>query len=912
MTLAGSLLSPILTGDLAAHATGLYEVAVDQVGDPISATARAVPLTEPIQVDGVLDEEVWQSAPPASDFVAQQPTEGAPPQEPTEVRVLFDQEALYVGARLYESDPSQIRDQLVRRDQPGNFDFFAVLLDSNLDRRTGFLFQVSAAGVKSDRLLFDDTEEDSSWNAVWEVAVARDSLGWTAEMRIPLSQIRYEPSEREQTWGINFFRRRIVSNEVLHFSLVSRLQDGQVSQFGRLVGLELAESAGSVELLPFVSTARRTAPADDRNPFFSGREFDLEVGGEVTWRMGGNFNLNATLNPDFGQVESDPAVINLTAFETFFEERRPFFVADRQLFDFDLSGRRNLLFFSRRIGRSPRGGAPGGADFSDIPQTTRILGASKLTGRTGGGLSVGVLGALTAQETGRAFFLEEGRSEEFVVQPRNQWGVFSLQQDFRGGDSKIAGMVVGMNRELVPGATHGSLPESALATGVNFEHRWNDREWALSGFFAMSHVRGDTAAMLRIQTNPNHFLQRPDKEWAQIDSTATSLTGAEWRLQFERQRGRHWTGGVWFGEVSPKFAINDVGFSRNTERLDAGGRLTYQDITPGKYLRSYRVNFFTFHNWSHDVLANPSSFDAWRQAQTAGTFNFNANLELLNFWEINPRVTLRPDTYSRTQTRGGPVMEDPGSWEVRLDVASDRRKAVNLRPGFSYERSRQGAGSRWQAELETEFRPASNVEIQFNPSFERQLDNTQFVASTQAFPFEPTFGGRYLFSDVDRRTLALETRVDLAFTPDLTLQLFAQPFISTGEFLAFKQLAEARTFSFERFAEGEAIEGAPEQIICQGGRTCVDADNQRHVDFLGDGPADFSFSDPDFNFRSLIVNAVLRWEFRNGSRLFLVWQRFQDERVRIGDFAVGRDLGRLFDAPAQNVFTVKVDLWMGI
>jgi len=902
----------VLPGSLFAQVEGEDEPDRDRrSSDPTPASTRAIPLQGSIEVDGRLEEEAWTSAPPATGFVAQEPTEGAPPEEPTEVYVLYGDDALYVGARLFESDPTRITDQLVRRDQRGNFDFFAVLLDSNLDRRTGFYFQVSAAGVKTDRLLFDDTEEDESWDAVWETSVARNSEGWTAEMRIPYSQIRYEPSQEEQAWGINFFRRRVVSNEVLHFSLVSRLQDGQVSQFGLLEGLYLPDSPGGFELLPFLSSQGRTAPSDSRNPFFDGQEMDVEFGGEVTWRIGSNFNLNTTFNPDFGQVESDPAVINLTAFETFFEERRPFFVEDRQLFDFELSGRQNSLFFSRRIGLNPAGSAPQGADFSQVPDATTILSAAKLTGRTSSGLSVGALGAFTEEETGRAFFLEDGRTEEFVVQPSNQWGVLSLEQDFNGGDSNVGAMFVGLNRELTENATHEPLPSSAFAGGLNFIHRWSDREWALFGFFATSHVRGDTAAILRVQTNSNHFLQRPDKEWAEIDSTATHLTGVEWRLQFERQRGEHWTGAVWLGEVSPQFAINDVGFSRNTERLDAGARLSYREIDPGDVLRSWNVNFFTFHNWSHDVLADPWSPGSWRDAQTSGSFNLNANFELLNFWEIEPRFTFRPDTYSRTLTRGGPVMIDPGSWEIQLGLNTDRRKAINFRPQVSYEERKRDGGSTWEVGIGSEFRPTSNVEIQLNPRFERQLDNRQFVASSRAVPFEPTFGGRHLFSDVDRRTFSLETRVDMAFTPDLTLQLFAQPFISTGDFLAIKQLADDRTFDFDRFAEGEVVELEGGEVACRGGRTCVDDNHVRHMDFQGDGAADFSFRDPDFNFRSLIVNAVLRWEFRNGSRLFVVWQRFQDERAPNGDFQLGRDLGNLFGAQGENIFTIKVDFWVG-
>lgn len=875
----------------------------------ILATIRAAPLEGIVDLDGVLDEDAWALAPVATGFVAQQPTEGVPPGAPTEVRVVFDQEALYVGARLFESDPSDIRDQLVRRDQEGQFDYFAVHLDSNLDRRTGFVFQVSARGAQSDRLLFDDTREDRSWDAVWESSIYRDNRGWSLEMRIPFSQLRIEASEEAQTWGINFVRRRVVSNEVLHFSLVSRLQQGLVSQFGRVTGLRITERPGSVEVVPYLNSTTRSAPSDPGDPFFDGRETSFNVGGELTWNLGGNFNLNATFNPDFGQVESDPAVINLTAFETRFEERRPFFIEDRQVFDFPLSGG-NQLFFSRRIGPVPTGSAGSGADFSDIPVSTTILGAAKLTGRTAGGLSVGVLGALTEEEEGRAYELEGATLSNLVVEPRNAWAVVGVEQDYNQGDSQVGARFLGLNRELKQGGAYGALPRSAYGAGVNFAHRWGEREWALIGFFAATHVRGDTAAIARVQNDPTHYFGRPDAKWVEFDPTSTHLSGVEWRLRFERQRGEHWTGATWFGEVSPGLAVNDVGFTRDPESLNFGGQINYREIQPGDLLRSYGLSLYTTRDWSHDALDAPWSARSWRHAQHQARFRFNVDLELLNFWRLRPYVGYFPAQRSITQTRGGPVMELPTYWESRLSLSTDLRNPVNFQPTLTYNRYTNGSGHLWRAEVRTEIRPRSNWEIQLSPSFTHQRDNTQYAGNSVAVPFEPTFGRRYLFADVDRRELAMEIRMEMAFSPNLTLQLFAQPFISSGRFLSYKQLMQPGTFQFDRFEEGTLVE-TPVVAACQGGRSCEGEDHLRYVDFDGDGPADHSFRDQDFNFRSLIINTVLRWEFRGGSRLFLVWQRFQDERASVGDFSPSRDLTALFGAPTENVFSVKVNYWMG-
>ncbi|MDX1568700.1 MAG: DUF5916 domain-containing protein, partial [Longimicrobiales bacterium] len=356
-------------------------------------TLRAVPRTGEIEVDGRFSEAAWEEAPVATGFIQREPVEGQPAEDDTEVRVLYDDEAIYVAARMFDDNPASIADQLVRRDQFGQFDYVAVGFDPNLDRRTGYEFRLSAAGVQGDSYFYNDDQNDRAWDAVWESGVTRDSLGWTAEFRIPLSQIRYEPSDTARAWGFNVRRRRLASNEETHFALVSRLQQGVVSQFGRLDGVRIPEASRRLEMLPYVLSQGHVGPAEEGDPFFDGTSGTVRLGTDFKVGIGGNFTLDGTINPDFGQVEADPAVINLSAFETFFDERRPFFVEDARIFDFTLSGRQNRLFYSRRIGREPQGDVPADADFTDVPTNTTILGAAKVSGRTEGGLSVGALAA---------------------------------------------------------------------------------------------------------------------------------------------------------------------------------------------------------------------------------------------------------------------------------------------------------------------------------------------------------------------------------------------------------------------------------------------------------------------------------------------------------------------------------------
>ena len=871
-----------------------------------------------INVDGRLDEEAWAAIRPIRGFVQGEPVEGIPAEEDTEVRMIIDNEAIYIAARMFDSNPEEIPAQLVRRDEPGAFDWFAVSLDPNLDGRTGYHFMVSAAGVQTDQYLYDDDRADRAWDAVWQSEVQIDSLGWTAELRIPLSQIRYESSPDAQTWGVNFSRQREETNERSYFALQSRMRDGRVSQFGRLEGVRAAQASRRLEVRPYVLGSLHRGPAATGDPFFNGQSSTARTGADVSVGIGSAFSLDATIAPDFGQVEADPAVINLSAFETFQQERRPFFVEDAQIFDFGLSGRRNSLFYSRRIGRSPHGRAPAGANFSEVPDAATILGAAKITGRISSGLSMGALAAVTRAESGAALFVEGGRVESFLVEPRSEFGVLRVQQDFNDGMSQVGGIVTGMNRELPEDGSFDFLPGQAFTMGLQAEHQWDNRTWRLSGFLAGSHVRGDSTAMVRTKRASNHFFQRPDAIRQRVDSTATSLSGGEWRLRLDKQNGKHWTGGLWIGQVTDGFEVNDLGFSQSREKLDGGLRLSYRQIEPGDLFRNYGVSLWSFHNFSHDALEAPGSLSSWQQAYTSGQLSLNARGTFHNFWGTNLNIGFSPDTYSRTATRGGPIMKSPGQWSLQTGFNTDSRKAVSFQGDASWSGDRAGRGAERSFSGEVSFRPNPQLQIEVGPRVRVQTTAAQYVARLSdlgALAWEPTFGDRYIFGELDRTTVSMQTRVNWTFSPTLSLQLFAQPLLSAGDYTRYRQLAEAGSFRFKDFQEG-GFAPAEGSAGCAGGTICTevrdDGGRIRHLDLSGDGRADASFRDRDFSVRSLVGNAVVRWEYRPGSTLFLVWQREQAGRSSVGDFDLGRDLGELWNVPAENRFMVKINYWLDL
>ena len=906
---------PVLAAALLALASTQPAAALGQEA-PAPAGSREVPVlqvhrsTSPVRIDGRLDEGVWTAAPAATGFVQGEPIEGAPAQHRTEVRVVYDEQALYVGARMYDDAPGAIARQLVRRDETGQFDFFELSLDPDLDLRTGYVFQISAAGVQGDAYLFDDVRDDRSWDAVWESAVQVDEQGWTAEMRIPLSQIRYLPSPNPQDWGINFSRRRVASNERSYFSLESRQKYGRVSVFGRLSGLQLAKGVSRLELRPYVLTRGRAGPVQDGNPFQQPRDANASAGLDARYGIGANFTLDVTANPDFGQVEVDPAVINLSAFETFYPERRPFFVEDARIFDFGLSGGQNSLFYSRRIGRRPQRSSLGGASYVDVAEQTSILSAMKLTGRTAGGLSVGVLGALTGREEGRAYFAGGDSLTTFVAEPRSQYAVFGAQQELRGGATVVGGILSAINRNLPGDGSLDFLPSNAAYGGANFQHTWGKGAWALWGFLAGSYTAGSEQAINRIQRGPNHYRQRPDAYRLGVDSSATSLTGAEWRLQFDRRSGRHWTGSVWAAQRTPGFEVNDVGYFQGSERLDGGVRVSYQEITPGRVLRSYRLTGVTFHNWRHEALREPLSYSTWGDAHKAGAISANADLTFLNYWRLITGLSYGPEVRSEVPTRGGPLMLEPARVTYSLRANTDPRARLTVAPAAQFTRSTPQAWSS-SLNLEVGYRPSPQVDIRVEPSLARERDPRQYVATANDPSFTPTFGQRFIFADIERTTFSLGTRLNVTFTPRLTLQLFAQPLLSAGEFVTYKQFSQAGTDQFDPFEEGTA-DLAGTSVRCVGGRTCRSGDT-RYVDFQGDGTSDIAFKERDFRVRSLRGNAVLRWEYRPGSTLFLVWQqrRYFEDRAA-NEFGLREDFGRLLDQQPDNVLILKMNYWLSL
>jgi hypothetical protein len=843
------------------------------------APLRAVRASGPIEVDGALDEAAWADAPPFAAFLQRDPDQGRPATEPTEVRFLFDDHAVYVGARLRDDEPARIARQLSRRDAMAEADTFTVYLDPHHDRRTGVVLQVSAAGVQRDAAIYDDNFEDDTWDAVWESAVRVDGGGWTVEIRVPLSQLRF-PTAPGHAWGVN--ARRVVhrKNESSWLALVPKNESGLASRMALLEGLDEVEPGRHLELLPYVSgRAEYVEPLPGGDPWNDGSRVFGGAGLDFRYGVGTGMALVGAVNPDFGQVEVDPAVVNLTAFETFFEEKRPFFTEGSQVFlRFGRSGAADyttyfypepLLFYSRRIGRVPQLGASG--EFVDAPQATTILGAGKLVGRTKNGWSLGLLEALTGREYARVA-VGPGR-DRVETEPLTNYFVGRAQHGLgaRGAIGLIGTAVV---RGHDTAALQALLPDRALVAGVD-GHLFLDgrRDWVLSGGLAGSTVAGSQSSILRLQRAAQRYYQRPDAPHVSVDPLATSLSGWSGRLGLNRNRGNvTLNAGLW--NISPGFEPNDLGYATQTDRGGAHAQVLFRKLTPDAWTRSRRL-----------AVAKWWTFNDGRESQGNGV-SLSAGAQLRSYWQLDLTLGKSWNTWDDKLTRGGPTAVRPGIESLTLVATSDARRRLWVQAQAALTTREFGSTAR-QYLATVNLRPFSALTLTAQPTFLRAHTVAQYLSTVVDPTAADTYGSRYVFGTLDQRELSVPLRVSCVLSPRLSLQVYLQALRSEGAFPQIRQLASPRTYDFPVFGVDE-------------GSIATLPDGSYLLDPDAEGPAaSFRLARPDFDLRSLRVNAVLRWELRPGSALYAVWtQRRQGQ-------------ASLAELHSDDVLMLKLAWWIG-
>ncbi len=827
-------------------------------------------------LDGTLTDPAWEQVSTATGFVQWRPDEGASPSEWSEARVLFGDEALYVGIRAWDSTPDSIVGILTRRDAISPSDWVGVLVDSYHDRRTGFLFLVNPAGVKRDVLISDDYREDDGWQAVWEVAVNVDDDGWTAEFRIPYSQLRFG-AEGERTWGINFAREIGRYQEISTWAPLSQQQRAMVSPSGVVEGVRDLTPPRRLEVQPYSVARVRRAPGDAANPFHEKTALGAEFGGDVKLGVGSNLTLDLTVNPDFGQVEADPGEVNLTAFESFFPERRPFFTEGANIFRFGigLGDGPGQLFHSRRIGRSPQGAVTGAREWVDRPSHTRILSAGKLSGRTEDGWSVGILGALTGEEEAR-IATADGTLRSQPVEPLTGYFVGRVQRDLNEGRTTFGSVLTSTNR-AGDTADELELRRNAFAGGVDVSHRFWDDRFELRGYLLGSHVTGSDEAILRTQRSAVRYFQRPDASHVELDAGRTSLTGHSGALEILKLGGGGWRGGTMGQWRSPGFEANDLGFMNSTDHLSQIGFVGYEHTRPGDRLRRWSLYTNAWSSWT------------FGGEHTDFGHNVNGNFELRNGWGGWAGVIRNASTLSPTLLRGGPALIEEERFGGWMGFYSDSRSDLQLNWSANWGIRPESDSWDFRTSPNVRWRPSPATQIRIGPFVSRNVNDRQWVTRIDA-----DGEAHYLFGRMDQTTVGMDIRADLALTPELSLQLYAQPFLSGGEFDGFSRVDAPRARTYEDRFEPLDVEN-------------LDSD-RLGVD-LGGGSL-HSFDRPDFNVRQLRSNVVLRWEYLPGSTIFLVWAQARDHHSDEGAFRLRDGLGQLFSERADNTFMVKVNYWL--
>lgn len=822
----------------------------------LTVQAMAVPANGVIVVDGRLNEEIWQQAAVVTEFLQREPAEASAPTHRTEARVAYDASAIYVAVRAFDSDPDKLVGILTRRDQRSPSDWIRIVIDSYFDKRSAYEFGVNPVGVKSDRYYFNDGQNDDSWDAVWDVEVEKGTDGWSAEFRIPFSQLRFNNLSGGPV-GFAVFREVGRLAETVTWPLVSRNANGFVSQFGELIGLTTGAAPKRFEILPYSVGRFETRPVENGNPLLDPREPGGSVGLDVKYAVTPGLTLTATANPDFGQVEADPAVVNLDAFETFFQERRPFFVEGSGTFRFNMDcndGDCTGLFYSRRIGRAPQGSANAAdGEFSKQPDAATIIGAGKLTGRVGG-FSLGALTAVTAREdadiAGTGLVGRRSRS----VEPLTGYTVVRARKEFQN-QSSLGFMGTSANRQL--DADVSFLAKDAFAGGLDYDWRLSPM-YNVSGYWAASHVKGSTEAISRLQENNVHAFQRPDADYVELDRGATALSGQAGSVAFGKISGERTRFNSFVGFKSPGFDSNDLGFMRRADEKTMNNWFQYRDFTPGKYVRTWNVNFNQWAGWNF----------GGDRLYSGG--NINTHWTWANYYSAGMGLNLNAQGFRDRVTRGGPgVLSNPGRglWYY---ANTDNRKALSFnyfgfheRDGFGTVRNNFNPSLTWRA--------TSALSTSAHFSYQVNKDDSQWVANqTDAAGLK-----RYVFGRIGQKTVSVTLRFNYTMTPNLSLQVYAQPFVSAGEYSNFKELADG---------------GAPEY-----------ADRYRAYAYTGNA---------DFNYRSFRTTNVLRWEYKPGSALFLVWQQGRSDDREFGTFDFNRDFGGVFSAPSHNVFLVKFSYWL--
>jgi len=819
------------------------------------------------KIDGLLEDDIWSLGDWQGSFSQQQPVGNVPATERTWIKVLYDRSFLFVAIVCEDSDPEKIRDIFTRRDGFGG-EMTGIALDSYFDKRTAFEFNMSAAGQKMDVKHLGDYQWDFNWNGVWDGASSINDSAWIAEMRIPFSQLRYADQE-EHIWGMHVWRWNARKHEEDQWQFIPLEAPAMVYLFGELHGIKNIRESRQVEFLPYVS-AGYDLPADAPGSFLPNAGLNAKVG------ISSDFTLDLSINPDYGQVEADPSVLNLTAFETFYDEKRPFFMEGNDIFDFELDG--DIAYYSRRIGSAPHYPNKLGYDtVNHVPRNTTILGAAKFTGKTSKGLSLGVVNGLTAPEYAR---LEDtmGIGRDLRVAPLSNYFASRVKRDFREGNTVVGGMFSLVNRRNSDPILSTLLPASAFSGGLDLLHYWNNKNYYFQVKSIASQLQGSREAILKKQLSHIHQFQRPDADYLEVDSTREQLGGHGGLLEIGKKGGR-FNFSLNGQYRSAGLNLNDMGYIRQSDFMGQGVEISYKMNDPGKWVRNYELYIGQDARWSlgGENIQNKAGVDFL--------------VKSVKNWSYHVQYYHEFSHLDTRELRGGPALRVDGEHQSGFYIKSDFAK--DLSGGFgAHANSFHVKGSHQEVvHGSIAWLPVRKVKLSAKVSWNSLKYHQHYV---NARPGD--IGGNYLVGQIDRQTTSLTFRAEVFFSPEMSLQYYGSPYYSVGSFDGFRRVDQAGARELEQRLEAIDIGEGP------------DAQNNYSFGYMGET---FSFGNPDFSFMQFRSNLVFRWEYKLGSTLYMVWAHDRSDWRNLYN-PIGEITGGLSGLEGNHIFMLKLNFWFSV
>jgi hypothetical protein len=853
----------------------LSDTTKDVLKKPLRTYQTTRLTTEKPVIDGILNDSCWKSGEWASDFIQWIPNEGAKPSSPTFIKIIYDNKNIYVAIRAVDYEPQKISRKAGRRDE-FNGDAVGINFDSYHDHRTGFEFNVTAAGQKIDLVLTNPMNADFNWNAVWSAKTGIEDSAWVVEYEIPLSQLRYS-NDVEQTWGMHCWRWIDRLQEESDWEPQSSTGPGMLYLFGELHGISGLPKSRRIEIMPYALGKLKTYKKDPDNPFADkGKTWSGKAGIDAKIGLSSNFTADLTINPDFGQVESDPSVMNLTAFETFYDEKRPFFLEGKNIFSFDFDNVN--LFYSRRIGHVP-GYYPDLNDNEHInfPDNTAILGAAKLSGKTSNGLSIGVLESVSRNE--HAKIDSAGTTRNLGVDPMTNYSIIRVQQDFKQGTTVLGGILTSTNR-IINDPQLRFMNRDAFTGGLDLLHQWHDKEFYVDTKLVGSDINGYTDAISELQKSSARYYQRQDINYIHYDSTRKQLTGYGGKLKIGKGSKGLWRYSTEFDWRSPGLDLNDIGFMQTADIIKQVNAISYFINQPVSIFRTYSIGINETNNWDFGM----------RHISSGGSLNIY--LEFVNKWSVNTSVYYTSQALDTRILRGGDAMLVPAVWEHYLYMKTDPSRRIFFDCTTDITTSQNQNSRYYSFQPGLSVRPVNTLKVSVSFNYSDNMNKIQYI-DTKSVNDENI----YLLGKLNQYTVVATFRIDYNITPNISIQYYGSPFATTGKYNEFKTVIRPGDSNYDnRFnlihpvLNGEFYEASENK----------------------NSQVEYTFENPDFNFSQFRSNLVFRWEYRPGSQIYLVWSQDRTGYIQPGTDSVNESFGKIKKTYPDNIFLIKINYWFSL